>query len=150
MLANLEEGGTFLLTTPYDKRTKVWDSLPAKVQKQMIDKNAKFYIIDAINWAGLGLGPHQHDHADRLLPHLRHPQEGRGDQGHQGCHQKNLRQKRRKGRQHELRRVDAAINNIVEVKIPKKVTGHELPPTVPADAPDFVKNVTARMIEGQG
>ena len=46
--------------------------------------------------------------------------------------------------------VDAAVKNIVEVKIPKKITGHELPPTVPDEAPDFVKEVTAKMIEGKG
>jgi pyruvate-ferredoxin/flavodoxin oxidoreductase len=46
--------------------------------------------------------------------------------------------------------VDAAVNNIVEVKIPKKITGHEVPATVPAEAPDFVKEVTATMIEGKG
>jgi pyruvate-ferredoxin/flavodoxin oxidoreductase len=46
--------------------------------------------------------------------------------------------------------VDGAIENIVEIKIPKKITGHEMPPIVPADAPDFVKNITAKMMEGHG
>ncbi len=31
--------------------------------------------------------------------------------------------------------VDGAIEDIVEVKVPKKVTGHEMPPTVPAEGP---------------
>jgi len=46
--------------------------------------------------------------------------------------------------------VDIAVKNIVEVKIPKTVSGHEKPATVPVDAPDFVKNVTAKMIQGKG
>ncbi len=46
--------------------------------------------------------------------------------------------------------VDGAIENIVEIKVPKKITGHEMPPIVPAEAPDFVKNVTAKMMEGHG
>ena len=58
MLANLEEGGTFLLTTSYDKDS-IWDHLPAKVQQQMLEKKAKFYIIDAVKLAlALGLGAH--------------------------------------------------------------------------------------------
>ena len=32
----------------------------------------------------------------------------------------------------------------------RSATGHDMPPTVPADAPDFVKEVTAKMIEGKG
>jgi pyruvate-ferredoxin/flavodoxin oxidoreductase len=46
--------------------------------------------------------------------------------------------------------VDGAIENIVEVKVPKKVTGHEMPPIVSEEAPDFVKTVTAKMMEGHG
>jgi pyruvate-ferredoxin/flavodoxin oxidoreductase len=54
MLANLEDGGTFLLTTTHEK-DNIWDHLPAKVQQQLLDKKAKFYIIDAIK-LGLALG----------------------------------------------------------------------------------------------
>ena len=39
--------GTFLLTTSFSK-DEVWNHLPAKVQKQMIDKKLKFHIIDAL------------------------------------------------------------------------------------------------------
>ncbi len=49
---------TFLLTSSFDKDT-VWDRLPAKVQQQLLDKKAKFYIIDMIKLAlALGLGAH--------------------------------------------------------------------------------------------
>ncbi len=46
--------------------------------------------------------------------------------------------------------VDVAVKNIVQVKMPKSTSGHVQPPTVPADAPDFVKEVTAKMIQGKG
>jgi pyruvate-ferredoxin/flavodoxin oxidoreductase len=46
--------------------------------------------------------------------------------------------------------VDAAVNNIVQVELPSAITGHALPETVPAEAPDFVKQVTAKMIQGKG
>ncbi|HSH14240.1 MAG TPA: 2-oxoacid:acceptor oxidoreductase family protein, partial [Desulfurivibrionaceae bacterium] len=56
MLGNLEVGGTFLLTTTFNK-DQVWKQLPARVQQDLIDKKAKFYIIDAIKLAeALGLG----------------------------------------------------------------------------------------------
>ena len=54
MLANLEPGGTFLLTTTFSK-DEIWDHMPALVQKQLIEKKAKFYIIDAVK-LGLALG----------------------------------------------------------------------------------------------
>jgi len=37
MLTNLEEGGTFLLTTTFTKG-QIWKQLPASVQKQLINK----------------------------------------------------------------------------------------------------------------
>jgi pyruvate-ferredoxin/flavodoxin oxidoreductase len=56
MLKNAIEGATFLLNTniPEDK---VWDTLPKKVQEDMIKKKMKFYVIDAYKVAGeTGMG----------------------------------------------------------------------------------------------
>ena len=50
MLANAKKGGTFLLTSPYGK-DDVWNHLPVEVQKQIIDKDLKFYVIDAVSIA---------------------------------------------------------------------------------------------------
>jgi len=56
MLKNAQEGGVFLLNSPYGK-DEVWEKLPAKVQKQIIDKKLKFYIINAVKIAEeIGLG----------------------------------------------------------------------------------------------
>ena len=46
VLKNAVPGGTFLLNSPYDADT-VWENLPGKVQQQIIDKQLKFYAIDA-------------------------------------------------------------------------------------------------------
>ncbi len=151
MLANLESGGTFLLTTSFDKNT-IWDSLPSLVQKQMIDKKVKFYIIDAVKLGlALGLGARinmimqtaffaisgiiSKDDAIKAIKKAI-----KKSYGTKGDKVVNM----------NYSAVDGAIENIVEVKIPKKITGHEMPPIVPADAPDFVKNVTAKMMEGHG
>ena len=50
MLANAKKGATFLLTSPYGK-DQVWDHIPVEVQKQIIAKELKFYVIDAVTIA---------------------------------------------------------------------------------------------------
>jgi pyruvate-ferredoxin/flavodoxin oxidoreductase len=56
MLSSLVEGGVFLLNSPYGK-DEVWDHLPREVQQQLIDKKAKFFVIDAYNVArATGMG----------------------------------------------------------------------------------------------
>jgi pyruvate-ferredoxin/flavodoxin oxidoreductase len=39
-------GGTFLLNSPFSKE-ETWDQLPKSFQKDLIEKEAEFYIIDA-------------------------------------------------------------------------------------------------------
>jgi pyruvate-ferredoxin/flavodoxin oxidoreductase len=46
MIADLKQGGTFLLNSPFSK-DEIWDKLPQKIQKGIIEKEAKFYVIDA-------------------------------------------------------------------------------------------------------
>ncbi|MFI3185293.1 MAG: pyruvate:ferredoxin (flavodoxin) oxidoreductase, partial [Methylococcaceae bacterium] len=45
MLANAAENSVFLLNTP-ESVEMVWDSLPKKMQQQMIAKKIRFYVID--------------------------------------------------------------------------------------------------------
>ena len=151
MLANLEQGGTFLLTTTFTK-DEIWDHMPALVQKQMIEKKIKFYIIDAVKLGlALGLGARINmimqtaffaisgiitkDEAIKAIKKAI-----KKTYGIKGDKIVNM----------NYGAVDGAIENIVEIKVPKKITGHEMPPIVPAEAPDFVKNVTAKMMEGHG
>jgi pyruvate-ferredoxin/flavodoxin oxidoreductase len=46
ILGHIKKGGTFLLNSPYDKY-KVWKELPSVMQKQIIDNDIEFYVIDA-------------------------------------------------------------------------------------------------------
>ena len=56
MLSDLKDGGTFLLNCDW-KVDEVEEKIPASVKKSLIDKKAKFYIIDATSLAKeLGLG----------------------------------------------------------------------------------------------
>ncbi|MBR6516126.1 MAG: pyruvate:ferredoxin (flavodoxin) oxidoreductase [Bacilli bacterium] len=56
MLAALKDGGTFLLNTVHSKK-EIEEHLPKSFKKQLAEKHAKFYIIDAVNLAReIGLG----------------------------------------------------------------------------------------------
>ena len=151
MLGNLETGGTFLLTTTFSKND-VWKQLPSSVQKDLIEKKAKFYIIDAITLAAaIGLGGMINmimQTAFFLISGIITKDEA--ITAIKGAIKKTYGKKGDKVVNMNYGAVDAAVNNIVEVKIPKTAGGHERPPVVPADAPDFVKEVTAKMIEGKG
>ncbi|MHB1226434.1 MAG: pyruvate:ferredoxin (flavodoxin) oxidoreductase [Desulfurivibrionaceae bacterium] len=151
MLANIEENGTFLLTTSFSK-DEVWNHLPAKVQKQMIDKKLKFYIIDALSLAAaLGLGARINmimQTAFFLISDIITKEEAISSI--KTAIKKTYGNKGEKVVKMNYDAVDAAVNNIVAVAVPSAITGHELPPTVPANAPAFVKEVTAKMIEGKG
>ncbi len=50
MLRNLKDGGTFLLNTEFSA-DEIANYLPNRVKKQLADKNAKFYIINATQLA---------------------------------------------------------------------------------------------------
>lgn len=56
MLRNLKKGGTFLLSTTF-KPEDIEKHLPNRVKAQLAKKNAKFYIIDAVEIAeSIGMG----------------------------------------------------------------------------------------------
>ena len=56
MLRGLRKGGTFLLNTIYNQE-EILDYMPNSMKKQLAEKEAKFYIIDAITLANeIGLG----------------------------------------------------------------------------------------------
>jgi pyruvate-ferredoxin/flavodoxin oxidoreductase len=46
ILKKIKKGGTFLLNAPFDNKT-VWNELPELMQKEILEKELKFYVIDA-------------------------------------------------------------------------------------------------------
>jgi pyruvate-ferredoxin/flavodoxin oxidoreductase len=152
MVEKLCPGGTFLLNCTAGP-DKVWDTLPKEVQTALIEKKAKFYVIDAIALGKqLGLGARINmimqtaffsisgiltkDKAVEAIKHM--IDETYGDKG-----EKVVKM--------NYAAVDAAVASLHEVTIPSKVTAtKQRPPLVPDFAPDFVKNVTAEIIAGRG
>ncbi len=152
MLTNAEEGATFLLTISHQKGA-AWDSLPIEVQEQLIAKKMKFYIIDAMSLAEeLGLGTRINmimQTAFFVISGII-PKENAIKSIKEQIKKTYLK----KGEQvvkMNYAAVDTALQNIVEVPVPAKATSRlRMRPPVPEDAPVFVKNVTAKMIEGKG
>ncbi len=151
MLTNIEEGGTFLLTTTY-KKDEVWGHMPGRVQQQIIDKKLKFYVIDALSLAAaIGLGARINmimQTAFFLISDIISQDEAVASI--KGAIKKTYGVKGDKVVNMNYAAVDAALENIAQVTVPKTAGGHAIPPTVPENAPTFVKEVSARMIEGKG
>jgi len=152
LLSSACEGGTFLLTS-FHGPDKVWDTLPQEVQKQIIDKKLKFYVIDAISLAQeLGLGARINVimqtaffKISNIIP-LNVAVKAIKDAA-----SKTYAKKGEKVLQMNYAAVDGAIDRVYEVKVPGKVTSKiKMPPMVPADAPEFVRTVTAELMAMRG
>jgi pyruvate-ferredoxin/flavodoxin oxidoreductase len=152
MLGKLEEGGIFLLNSPFDKN-EVWDRIPAEVQEQIIGRKVKFYVINAMKIAHeLGLGARintimqtaffiisgvlPEDEALKLIKEAIVKTYGSKGQ--------NIVDMNMKG-------VDTAVTCIEKVDYPDKATSAiHMASLIPEDAPEFVRTVTSEMIAGRG
>ncbi|GIW89178.1 MAG: pyruvate-flavodoxin oxidoreductase [Isosphaeraceae bacterium] len=152
MLAAAEPGATFLLNSPYGP-DEVWDRLPVEVQEQLISKRIRFYVVDAVKVAQeSGLGGRINTVMQTCFFALANilPRE-------QAIAEIKDAIKKTYGKRGEtvLKRnfqaVDAALAALHEVNVPETVTATHRRVGVQIDVDDdFVKRVTARMIEGQG
>ncbi len=152
MLENAQEGAIFLLNSPYGP-TEVWDQLPRPVQEQIIVKKLKFYIIDAYRVAkenGMG------NRINTIMQTCFFAISGVLPRAEAIAKIKEAIQKTygKRGEavvQQNFTAVDAALAHLHQVETPHQVTSPiELPPTVPPEAPEFVQQVTAKIMAGQG
>ena len=152
MLKNAKTGATFLLTSSHNA-DQIWDTLPVEVQKQLISKKLKFYVIDAIKIAeDLGLGARINVIMQTAFFKISNVIELDQALGSiKGAIKKSYGKKGEKVVQMNIAAVDAALEKIQEVKIPAQVTSkRHIADAVPANAPDFVKDVTAEILAGRG
>ena len=151
MLANAINGGTFLLTSMYSK-DEVWDVLPAKVQQQIMDKKLKFYVIDAIKIAeAIGLGSRINVIMQTAFFKISSViDEGVAIDAIKEAIKKTYGSKGDKIVEMNCKAVDEALSSIHEVTVPTNIDGAAPIPTVPDDAPEFVKNTTAKIMRGEG
>ena len=152
MLSPAREGATFLLTSSHGPE-EVWETLPQEVQKQIIDKKLKFYVIDAIDIAQeLGLGARINvimQTAFFKISNIIPLETAVG--AIKDAIKKTYGKKGQKIVDLNNAAVDAALDKIYEVKVPGKATSKiKMRQMVPDDAPDFVKNVTAELMAFHG
>jgi len=152
MLKDASEGATFLLNTKVPKEL-VWDSLPEKVQKDLIERKMKLYIIDAYkvgDETGMGVRINTimqtcffaiskifpKDEAIKMIKNsIKKTYGAKGD----------------KIVEMNFNAVDKTLENLFEVEVPEKVTSKtQLQPAVAGNAPEFVMDVTAKIIAGFG
>ncbi len=152
VLEKAAPGGVFLLNSIYGP-DKVWDKLPRQIQKQIIDKKLKFYVIDAYKVA------RQTNMGSRINTIMQTcffaisgvlPREQAIEQIKKSI-KKTYGRKGDQVVQQNFQAVDQTLANLSEVKVPDKVTSTlEMPPVVSDRAPEYVKKVTAKIIEGKG
>lgn len=152
MLTNLKEGGTFLLESPYSAE-ETWAKLPIETQSALIEKKAKFYILDAFKHAeAIGLGNRINIlmqtaffEISKILPREKFVEQIKN------AVYKTYGKKGEKVVKMNCEAVDAALKSLVEVKIPNKVSStFHLKPAVADDSPEFVKNVLGQMMSAKG
>ncbi len=152
VLKAADPGAVFLLNSPFGPN-EVWDNLPRAAQQSIIAKKLRFYVIDAVNVArAAGMGGRINTVMQTcffaisgVLPReeaivaIKHSIEKTYGKRGESIVRKNFAA------------VDAALEHLHEVKVPQSVTAKfDMRPAVPANAPDFVRNVEALMITGDG
>ncbi|MGN6804280.1 MAG: pyruvate:ferredoxin (flavodoxin) oxidoreductase, partial [Ginsengibacter sp.] len=152
MLDFAKEGATFLLNSPYNK-DEVWDKLPGQVQRAIIDKKLKFFVIDATSVArDTGMGTRINTIMQTCYFALSGvlPREDAIKQIKKAI-EKTYFKKGQNVIDKNFKAVDSTLEHLYEVHYPEKVTAgiHELL-NLPEDVPDFVKSVTSVMMADQG
>ncbi len=145
-------GAIFLLNSPFPK-DEVWDNLPQVIQEKIIAKNLKFYVIDAYevaNETGMGVRINTIMQTCFFAISGVLPRE-------EAIEQIKKAIKKTYGKRGEAvvkknyAAVDAALDHLHEIEVPAQATSEiAIPPVVPAEAPEFVQEVTATMIAGDG
>jgi pyruvate-ferredoxin/flavodoxin oxidoreductase len=152
MLKDAIPGATFLLNSPYGP-DEVWDKLPRSVQKQIIEKKIRFYVIDGYKVAKMtGMGSRVNTimqtcffaisgvlPREEAIEAIKHSiKKSYGSKGEEVV-KKNYEA------------VEQTLANLFEIKIPATADSSiQRPPAVPPQAPEFVQKFTAPIIAGEG
>jgi len=152
MLANAAENAVFLLNTP-ESVDEVWDSLPAKMQEQMIAKNIRFYVIDGYAVADKsGMGKRINTIMQTcffaisgVLPQkdaitaIKHAVE------------KTYGKKGQRIVELNFKAIDETLAGLHSVPLPTKISSlFDIASRIGDAAPDFIRRVTGEIIAGRG
>lgn len=152
VLKAADNGAVFLLNSPYGP-DEAWDHLPITTQKHIINKKLRFFVIDAYKVAkeaGMGNRINTTMQAcffaiSGILP------KDEAIKAIKAAAEKAYGKRGPAIVQMNFKAIDSAVDNLFEVKVSDKVTStFDIRPPVPDEAPEFVKNVTAKMMAGEG
>ena len=158
MLKAAKPGSVFLLASPYTA-AEVWDHMPDEVEQAIIDKKLRFYVIDAAKIAREnGMGTRTNTVLQTAFFKLSGIKLAKADgteldpiQVLKDYAEKAYSKKGQDVVEMNWKCIEAASAAIEEVQYPAAPAGKlKMPAAVPADAPDFVKNVSAKMIAQKG
>jgi pyruvate-ferredoxin/flavodoxin oxidoreductase len=145
-------GAIFLLNSPYSA-DDVWDHLPRSMQQTIIDRRLRFFVIDASRAAQqVGLRGRTNTILQTCFFAISGvlPQDEAIKQITKSI-EKTYGRKGTEVVRRNFAAVDETIGLPAEVKIPPTASSKwERPPIVPDTAPKFVREVTAKVMEGIG
>jgi pyruvate-ferredoxin/flavodoxin oxidoreductase len=152
VLKHAEHGATFLLNAPYPA-DEVWSKLPWQLQEEIIEKEIKFYTINASLVAkDAGMGSRVNTILQTCFFAISGilPKE-EAIQKIKDAIKKTYSDKGDKVVLKNYEAVDKAIENLFEINYAGLSVGIVEPEKiVPDDAPDFVKNVLAKIMAFEG
>jgi len=152
VLETAVEGATVLLNAPFPIE-QVWERLPEVIQQQVIDKKLKLYAINAYEVAkATGMGARINTIMQTCFFYLSSilPQD-EAIEAIKTAIKKTYGKKGDQIVQMNYQAVDQAVANLHPIELPPEAaSGVAKPPIVPAEAPQFVQDVTAKILGGHG
>ncbi|MBS1666533.1 MAG: pyruvate:ferredoxin (flavodoxin) oxidoreductase [Bacteroidetes bacterium] len=152
ILKDAEHGAVFLLNAPYEK-DEVWGKLPKKIQEEIIEKELKFYVINAYTVAKeTGMGNRVNTILQTCFFAISNvlPREEAIAKIKEAIYDTYWK----KGEavvQKNYAAVDEALAHLYEIDYKNLIVGNRsLDEVVPGNSPTFVKDVLARIIAGEG
>jgi len=146
------DGATVLVNAPMPAG-EVWAKLPLKIQQIIIKRNLKLYAINAYEVAKeTGMGARINTIMQTCFFYLSGilPQD-EAIAAIKNAIKKTYGRKGEKIVQMNYNAVDQSIAHLHQIEVPGQADSElRKPPIVPDEAPEFVKNVTARIMAGQG
>jgi pyruvate-ferredoxin/flavodoxin oxidoreductase len=152
MLKYAKPGGTFLLNSLYGPE-EIWDKLPVEVQKDILEKKLKFYVINGYEVAEkTGMGGRMNTIMQTAFFAISGvlPREEAIEQIKKAI-KKTYGKRGEAVVQKNFAAVDSTLENLHEVKVPGKITSTvSRRVAVPAEAPEFVRNVLGEILDFNG
>ncbi len=152
MLDNAADGAVFLLNSPAAP-DQVWNTLPLKMQQQMIAKHIRFYSIDAERVASdSGMGKRINTIMQTCFFAISGilPRE-QAIAAIKAAVEKTYGKKGRRIVELNFKAIDQALANLHEITVPATADSTiAARAIVPERAPEFVKHFTAELMAGRG